>query len=92
MAKEAKTVNFGLTDELMNYLEEMTKKYSDKGEKEKEEKPGDEVKAMICKLAEKEVHKIDSELNKLADDEVGSENWCNLMNALSKVREIVAYM
>lgn len=90
MAKEAKTVNFGLTEELMNYLEEMTKKYGDKGEKE--EKPGNEVKAMICKLAEKEVRKIDSELNKLTDVEVGNEIWCKLMNALSKVREIIAYM
>lgn len=90
MAKEAKTVNFGLTDEVMNYLEEMTKKYGDKGEKEK--KPGNEVKAMICKIAEKETQKISDKLNELTEYEVGSEQWIKLMNALAKVREIVTYM
>lgn len=90
MAKEAKTVNFGLTDEVMNYLEEMTKKYGDKGEKE--EKPGKEVKFEICDIAKEETLKIKERLKKLTKDDIGSDEWCALMDALCKIKETIAYI
>ncbi|MDT3388609.1 MAG: hypothetical protein LIR46_12740 [Bacteroidota bacterium] len=93
MAKEAKTVNFGLTDEVMNYLEEMTKKYGDKGgEKEKEEKPGKDVKFEICDIAKGETLKIKERLNKLTKDDIGSNEWDALMDALCKIKETIAYI
>lgn len=92
MAKEAKVINFGLTEEVMNYVDEMTKKYGDKGEKQKEEKPGKEVKFEICDIAKEETLKIKERLKKLTTDDVGSDEWLALMDALCKIKETIAYI
>ena len=95
MAKEAKTVNFGLTEETMKYLGEMQERLEklDKGEeKEKVEKPGTKAKKDICDIVEREVQKINERLNKLGKDDAGSDEWLALMKCLDKAKDIVSYI
>ena len=90
MEKEAKTVNFGLTEEVMEYLDKMNEKYVNKGEKE--EKPGNEVKRIICDIAKEETWKIKERLSKLDKDDTGNDEWIKLIRALDNVKEVIAYM
>lgn len=87
--KKEKVVNVGMTDGLMNFLDKwMEKMEAAAKEENKEEKPGVEVKKLICEMMKGELDKIDEELNnkKLDDSE-----WDQLMERVDKISDIVKW-
>ena len=94
MAKEAKTVNFGLTEEAMKYLEEMQKKYGEKDEEDEEKsenkKKQKEIVRATLSVIEAEIQKIAEKLND-RKIEVGSEEWEQLIRGLDRATNVIRY-
>ena len=85
--KKEKVINFGLTDELIEYLDKWTKKSFEEKE-EKQEKPGLEVKRVIVEMAKKELEKIKKELEK---DDITDEEWDRCIKKVHKISELVQW-
>lgn len=85
--KKEKVVNFGLTEELMNYLNDLTERSFNKAE-EKDEKPGLGVKRVIAEMAKKEAEKIQKELDK---DDLSRDEWFDLMHKLDQISDLVKW-
>ena len=96
--KKEKVVNVGMTDGLMNFLDKWMEKMeaSSKEEKmeasskeeNKEEKPGVEVKKLVCEMMKSELNKIDEELN---DKKLDDSEWNQLMEKVDKISDIVKW-
>lgn len=85
--KKEKVVNFGLTEELMNYLNDLTERSFNKAE-EKDEKPGLEVKRVIAEMAKKELEKIQKKLDK---DDLSETDWFDLMEKTNKISDLIRW-
>lgn len=85
--KKEKVVNFGLTEELINYLNDLTERSFNKAE-EKDEKPGLGVKRVIAEMAKKEVEKIQKELDK---DNLSRDEWFDLMQKANQISELIRW-
>lgn len=87
-----KEINFGITDELKNFLNDWTTKTFESAEKLNEEKNeeknvGIEVKVAIVEIVKRELEKIEKELNKCDDD----DNWFKLIEKIDKISDIVRW-
>ncbi len=80
--KKERVINFGATDELMEFLNDSLDR-STKG------KIGTEVKIMTVEIAKREINKIDEQLKnpKLQDDE-----WFALVKKLDKITDLTRWM
>lgn len=87
--KKEKVVNVGMTDGLMNFLDKwMEKMEAANKEENKEEKPGVEVKKLICEMMKCELNKIDEKLN---DKKFDDSEWNQLMERVDKISDIVKW-
>ena len=83
-----KEINFGITDELKNFLNEWTAKTFESAENlNKEKKIGTEVKQAIVYIAKTELEKIELELNNCKDD----NEWFNLVEKIDKLSDLVRW-
>ena len=86
--KKEYTVNFGLTEEVKNYLE----KAMDRIDKEMEEKPeklGNDVKKIVVDIVKREITKIDDVL--VGSEKITDKEWFNLMEKLDKLTDLVRF-
>ena len=87
--KKEKVVNVGMTDGLMNFLDKwMEKMEASSKEENKEEKPGVEVKKLICEMMKGELNKIDEELN---NKKLNNSEWDQLMERVDKISDVVKW-
>ena len=83
-----KEINFGITDELKNFLNEWTEKTFESAENlNKEKKIGIEVKQAIVDIAKVELEKVETELNKCKDD----AEWFKLIEKVDKLSDLVRW-
>lgn len=83
-----KEINFGITDELKNFLNEWTAKTFESAENlNKEKKIGTEVKQAIVDIAKAELEKVELELNNCKDD----HEWFKLIEKVDKLSDLVRW-
>ena len=83
-----KEINFGITDELKNFLNEWTEKTFESTENlNKEKKIGIEVKQAIVDITKTELEKVENELNKCKDD----DEWFKLIEKVDKLSDLVRW-
>lgn len=83
-----KEINFGITDELKNFLNEWTEKTFESAENlNKEKKIGTEVKQAIVDITKVELEKVEKELNKCKDD----DEWFKLIEKIDKLSDLVRW-
>lgn len=83
-----KEINFGITDELKNFLNEWTEKTFESAENlNKEKKIGIEVKQAIVDIAKAELGKVETELSKCKDD----SEWFKLIEKVDKLSDLVRW-
>lgn len=85
--KKEKVVNFGLTEELMDYLNDLTERSFNKAEK-KDEGPGLGVKRVIAEVAKKEMEKIQKKLDK---DDLSRDEWFDLMREAEQISDLIKW-
>ena len=86
--KKEYTVNFGMTEEVSNYLKSMMDKV-DKEINSKPEKIGNEARRIIVDIVKREISKIDEELAE--NDKMTNDKWFKLMEKLDKLSDIVRF-
>lgn len=89
LTKKSKEVNFGITEELKNFLNDWTDRTLNKSlEITEGKKIGIEVKEAIVEIAKRELEKVDGELNKrnVKDDE-----WYHLIEKVDKISDLVRW-
>ena len=83
-----KEINFGITDELKNFLNDWTARTFESAENlNKEKKIGIEVKQAIADIAKAELEKVEMELNKCKDD----NEWFKLIEKVDKLSDLVRW-
>lgn len=85
--KKEKVINFGLSDQLMDYLNKALES-ADKQMSEKKEKIGDEIKYAVVEIVKREVAKIDAVLKK---DDLDDLEWSTLVNKLDKLSDLIRW-
>lgn len=85
--KKEKVINFGLSDQLMDYLNKALES-ADKQMSEKKEKIGDEIKYAVVEIVKGEVAKIDAVLKK---DDLDDQEWFRLVEKLDKLSDLVRW-
>lgn len=88
--KKEKVVNFGLTEALMDYLNNLTERSFNENEDENK-KPGLEVKRVIAEMAKKELEKIQNKLNGLGDDDFSKKEWFDLMEKANRISDLIRW-
>lgn len=86
--KKEYTVNFGMTEEVRNYLKDAMDRI-DKQIEEKPEKIGNEARRIIVDIVKREISKIDEELAE--NDKMPNDKWFKLMEKLDKLSDIVRF-
>ena len=83
-----KEINFGITDELKNFLNEWTTKTFESAENlNRTKKIGIEVKQAVVDIAKVELEKVETELNKCKDD----DEWFKLIEKVDKLSDLVRW-
>ena len=83
-----KEINFGITDELKNFLNDWTARTFESTENlNKEKKIGIEVKQAIVDIAKAELEKVETELNKCKND----DEWFKLIEKVDKLSDLVRW-
>ena len=83
-----KEINFGITDELKNFLNDWTERTFESAENlNKEKKIGIEVKQAIVDIAKEQLEKVETELNKCKDD----DEWFKLIEKIDKISDLVRW-
>ena len=83
-----KNINFGITDELKNFLNDWTERTFESAENlNKEKKIGIEVKQAIVDIAKAELEKVETELSKCKDD----DKWFKLIEKVDKLSDLVRW-
>lgn len=83
-----KEINFGITDELKNFLNDWTARTFESAENlNKEKKIGIEVKQAIVDIAKAELEKVETELNKCKND----DEWFKLIEKVDKLSDLVRW-
>ena len=88
-AKKEKTINFGITEELKNFLNEWTETTMQEakdlnGERKEYSK---EIKVAIVEIAMRELGKIDKQLSEIDDN----QEWFRLMEKVDKISDVVRW-
>ena len=84
-----KEINFGITDELKNFLNDWTNRTFESAENlNKEKKIGTDAKQMIVEITKRELEKVDTELHK---DNITDDEWYKLMNKIDKLSDLVRW-
>lgn len=83
-----KEINFGITEELKNFLNDWTERTFESAENlNKEKKIGTEAKQMIVEITKRELEKVENELKK-CDDE---HEWFKLIEKIDKLSDLVRW-
>ena len=82
-----KEINFGITDELKNFLNDWTEKTFESVEKIDGKKIGIEVKQAIVDIAKVELEKIETKLRKCEND----DEWFRLIEKIDKLSDLVRW-
>ena len=84
-----KEINFGITDELKNYLNDWTERTFESAENlNKEKKIGVEAKEMIVEITKTELEKVETELKK---DNITDDEWFRLIEKIDKLSDLVRW-
>jgi len=84
-----KEINFGITDELKDFLNDWTNRTFESAENlNKEKKIGIEAKQMIVEITKRELEKVDTELHK---DNITNDEWFRLMDKIDKLSDLVRW-
>ena len=84
-----KEINFGITDELKNFLNDWTNRTFESAENlNKEKKIGTDAKQMIVEITKRELEKVDTELHK---DNITNDEWFRLMDKIDKLSDLVRW-
>ena len=87
--KKEYNVNFGMSEELMNYMNNAM----DRMEKQMENKPekiGNEVKQMVVDIVKREMTKIDETLS--SDGKITDDKWFKQIEKLDKLADLIRWM
>ena len=84
-----KEINFGITDELKNFLNDWTERTFESAENlNKEKKIGVEAKEMIVEITKTELEKVETELKK---DNITDDEWFRLIEKIDKLSDLVRW-
>lgn len=87
ISKKQKEINFGITDELKNFLNDWTEKAIKTNETNESKKLGMEAKKIVIEIVKREIGKIDLELKECKDD----NQWFKLVEKIDKLADLVRW-
>lgn len=87
ISKKQKEINFGITDELKNFLNDWTERAIKTGTENESKKLGMEAKKIVIEIVKREIGKIDVELKECKDD----NQWFKMIEKIDKLADLVRW-
>ena len=85
--KKEKTINVGLSTELMDYFNKMLD-IAVENSKEEKGKLGNEVKVTVVEIVKREIEKIDKLLKK---DDLDKDEWFDAIEKIDKLTDLIRW-